>query len=167
MEDTDGRKDSGNLLGAYIRQSPRAAGALFFGTLALVVQHFVWYPDARMSGLAPVLTIMVALCHAIAGATTGPRLVDGTRTSTASRAALLGAATSLLALVLFAFLFSAYLFAGDIRPVGPLSYVTLPFWTALFAFLADGWALCLVSMGVGWALNRLAVRQGMAGGHGV
>jgi hypothetical protein len=167
MEDTDDRKDSGNLLGAYIRQSPRAAGALFFGTLALVVQHLVWYPDARMSGLAPVLTFMVALCHAIAGAITGPRLVDRTRTSTASRAALLGAVTSLLALVVFAFLFSAYLFATDIRPVGPLSYVIFPFWTALFAFLADGWALCLVSMGVGWALNRLAVRLGMAGRHGV
>ena len=167
MEDVDGGRDSGNLLGAYIRQSPRAAGALAFGSLTLVVQHFVWYPDARMSGLAPVLTLMVALCHAIAGAMTGPRLVDGIRTSTASRAALLGAATSLLALVLFAFLFSAYMLATDIRPVGALSYVTFPLWTALFAFLADGWALCLVSMGVGWALNRLAVRHGMAGGHGV
>jgi hypothetical protein len=165
MEDVGGSKASGNLLGAYIRQSPRAAGALAFGSLALAVQHFVWYPDARMGGLAPALTVTVALCHAIAGAMTGPRLVDGTRTSTASRAALLGAATSLLALTLFAFLFSAYLVAANVRPAGILSYVTLPFWTALFAFLADGWALCLVSIGVGWALNHLSARQEMAGGH--
>jgi hypothetical protein len=166
MEDLEGSKDSGNLLGAYIRQSPRAAGALAFGSLTLVVQHLVWYPDSRMSGLAPVLTVAVALCHALAGAMTGPRLVDGTRTSTASRAALVGAVTSVLALVLFAFFFSAYTFATDIHPVGALSYVTLPVWAAIFAFLGDGWALCLVSMGVGWALYHVAARQGMAGGNG-
>jgi len=160
MEGVGGSKDSGPLFAAYIRQSPRAAGALAFGGLTLVVQHFVWTPDARMSGLAPVLTVTVALCHAILGAITGPRLVDGARTSTASRAAMLGAITSLLALSLFAFLFSAYLIATDIRPVGALSYITLPVWAILFAFLGDGWALCLVSIGVGCALYYLAARPG-------
>lgn len=153
-------KDSGPVLAAYIRQSPRAAGALAFGGLALVVQHFLWTPDARMNGLAPVLTLTVALCHAIVGSMTAPRLVDGARTSTASRAAMLGAITSLLALSLFAFVFSAYLIATDIRPIGALSYVTLPIWAALFAFLGDGWALCLVSIGIGCALYYLAARPG-------
>ncbi|HEX5413358.1 MAG TPA: hypothetical protein VFZ27_16015 [Terriglobia bacterium] len=165
MEGVNGGKDSGTLLGAYIRQSPRAAGALAFGGLTLVVQHFVWYPDARMRGLAPVLTIAVALCHAIFGAMTGPRLVDGARTSTPSRAAMLGAITSLLALLLFAFLFSAYLVATDIHPVGALSYVTLPIWAVLFAFLGDGWALCLVSIGIGLALYFVAARRRMARGQ--
>lgn len=158
MGDMDGSKDFGNLLGRYVRQSPRAAGALAFGAVTLVVQHFVWYPNARMSGLAPVLTVTVALCHAVAGAITGPRLVDGTRTSRASRAALTGAATSVLALVFFTFVFTVYLFATDVHPVGILSYITFPLWTALFAFLADGWALFLVSIGVGWALYRVAAR---------
>jgi len=159
MGHTDDDRDSGNLLGAYIRQSPRAAGALAFGVSTLVVQHFAWYPDARMSGLAPALTLAVALCHAIAGAMTGPRLVDGTRTSTASRAGLVGAVTSLLAIVLFAFLFTGYLFATNVHPVGSISYVAFPLLTALFAFVGDGWVLLLVSIGVGWALYRVATRR--------
>lgn len=162
MEGVDGRKGSEPLFAAYIRQSPRAAGALAFGGLTLLVQHFVWVPDARMEGLAPVLTLTVALCHAIVGAITGPRLVDGARTSTASRAAMLGAITSLLAISLFALLFSAYLVATDIRPEGAMSYITLPIWAILFAFLGDGWVLCLVSIGVGLALYYLAARPGAA-----
>ena len=159
MENTGDDRDSGNLLCAYIRQSPRMAGALAFGVTTLVVQHFVWRPDARMSGLAPALTLAVALCHALAGAMTGPRLVDGTRTSTASRAGLVGAVTSLLAIVLFAFLFTGYLFATDVHPVGIISCVTFPILTALFAFVGDGWVLLLVSIGVGWALYRVATRR--------
>jgi hypothetical protein len=143
-------------LGSYIRQSPRTAGALAFGTVTMAVQYFAWLPNARMSGLAPALTIAAGLAHALAGAITGPRLVDGTRTRTPSQAGLLGAGTSLLALMLFAPLFTAFLFATDIHPAGPLSYVAFPFLIAVFAFLGDGWALFLVSIGVGWALYRVA-----------
>lgn len=158
MGNTDDR-DAGNVFGAYIRQSPRIAGALAFGVSTLFVQHFAWRADARMSGLAPALTLAVALCHAIAGAIAGPRLTDGMRTSTGARAGLVGAVTSLLAIVLFAFLFTGYLFATGVRPVGSISYVTFPFLTALFAFVGDGWALLLVSIGVGWAIHRVATRQ--------
>lgn len=159
MGNTDSDRDVRNLFGAYIRQSPRTAGAVAFGVSVLVVQHFAWRPGARMSGLAPALTLTVALCHAIAGAMTGPRLADGMRTSTASRAALVGAVTSLLAIVLFGFLFTGYLFATGVRPAGGISYVIFPFLTALFAFAGDGWALVLVSIGVGWALHRAATRR--------
>ena len=159
-------KRSEDFLGTYIRQNPRAAAAMAFGVMTLGLQHFAWCPDARMNGIAPALTVTVALCHAIAGAMVGPRLVDRTRTSTASRAALIGAVTSLLALGLFAFVFSVYLFATDIHPVGTVSYVIFPLLTALFAFLADGWALLLVSSGVGWILYRIAIRRETAGGHG-
>lgn len=158
MTNTDDR-GSGNLVRAYIKQSPRAAGALAFGVSTLIVQHFAWHADARMRGLAPALTLTVALCHAVVGAMTGPRLADGMRTSTASRACLVGAVTSLLAIVLFAFLFAGYLFATDVHPVGAVSYVTFPFLTALFVFVGDGWALVLVSIGVGWALYRVAARR--------
>lgn len=159
MGNADDARDSGKLLRAYIRQSPRTAGALAFGVSTLVVQHFAWHADARMRGLAPALTLAMGLCHALAGAMTGPRLLDGTRTSTASRAGLVGAVTSLLAILLFAFLFAGYLFATDVHPVGAASYVTFPFLTALFVFVGDGWALVLVSIVVGWALYRVAARQ--------
>ena len=66
-----------------------------FGAVTLAAQYFVWVPDARMSGLAPVLSIAVGLLQAAAGAITGPRLVDATRTPTPLRAGLLGAGTSL------------------------------------------------------------------------
>ena len=143
-------------LGSYIRRRPRTASSLAFGIVTLVVQYFAWLPDARTSGLTPALTIAAALCHAFAGAITGPRFVDGIRTRTPSQAGLLGAGTSLIALMLFAPLFTVYLFATDIHPAGGLSYVVLPFLVAVFALLADGWALLVVSSGVGWVLYRIA-----------
>ena len=138
--------------GSYIRRSPRTVGALAFGTVTLVVQHFAWLADARMNGLAPYLTIAAGLVHALAG----PRLVDSARTRTSSQAALLGAGTSLLALILFAPLFTVFLFATDVHPAGTLSYVAFPLLIAVFAFMADGWALLVVSMGIGLALHRVA-----------
>ena len=147
-------------LGLYIRQCPRVAGALAFGLMTLVAQHFTWLPHARTSGLP--LTIAAGLAHAIAGAITGPRLVDGRRTRTPSQAVLLGAGTSLFALAIFAPLFAVFLFATDIHPAGPLSYVALPLLIAVFAFLGDGWALFVVSIGVGWALYRTAACRATA-----
>jgi hypothetical protein len=143
------------LFGSYIRHSPRMAGALAFGVVTLAVQHFLWVSDARMSGLAPALTVLAALVHAIAGAITGPRLMDRARTRTASQAGLLGAGTSLLALMLFAPLFTAFLFATDIHSARPLSYIAFPFLIAMVAFLGDGWALLLASIVIGWALYRV------------
>ena len=141
-------------LSAYVKRSPRTACALAFGAVTLAVQYFVWLPDARMSG--GTLTIAAGLAHALAGSITGRRLLDGTRTRTPSQAGLLGAGTSLLALMLFAPLFTVFLYATDIRPASALSYVAMPLLIAVFAFLADGWALLLVSAGVGWALYRVA-----------
>jgi protein-S-isoprenylcysteine O-methyltransferase Ste14 len=123
--------------------------------VTLMVQHFVWVPAARSNGLAPYLTMAAALAHAIAGAITGPRLVDRTRTGNASQAALLGAVTSLLALMLFAPFFTIFLFTTDLHPAGVISYIVMPLLVAAFALLADGWALVFVSTGVGWALYRL------------
>jgi protein-S-isoprenylcysteine O-methyltransferase Ste14 len=139
-----------------IRRSPRTASALAFGTGTLVLQHFAWRTDARMNGLIPCLTIAAGLVHAVAGAITGPRLMDGAHTRTPSQAALLGAGTSLLALVLFAPLFTVFLFATDIHPAGTLSYTAFPLLIAVFAFLADGWALLVVSIGIGLILHRVA-----------
>jgi hypothetical protein len=112
-----------------------------------------------MSRLATVLTSAAGLLNAFAGAITGPRLLDATRTRTAGQAGLLGAGTSLLALLFFAPLYTVYMFATDNHPQGPLSYIATPFLIAVFAFLGDGWALLLVSAGVGWALYRVAAWQ--------
>jgi hypothetical protein len=42
----DGNHEAERILGAYIRQSLRTAGALTFGSLTLAVQHFAWPLDA-------------------------------------------------------------------------------------------------------------------------
>jgi len=149
--------------GSCLRQHSRTGCALAFGVVTLAVQHFVWLPDARMSRLA--LTAAAGLAHALAGAITGPRLLDGTRTRTAGQAGLLGAGTSLLALLLFAPLFAMFLLATELRPSSPLSYVALPLLIAVFAFLGDGWALLIVSMAVGWALYRVAAYQATGQRH--
>lgn len=125
----------------------------------MAVMHLAWRPDARGVGLTPALTLAAGLAHAFAGVITGPRLLDGTRTRSVWHAGLIGAGTSALALVLFAPLFAAFLFATDIHAVNVFSYVALPLFIALFAFMAAGWALLLVSAGVGCALYRIAGGQ--------
>lgn len=120
----------------------------------MFVTHFAWVPEARLSGLVPLLTIGAGVAHGIAGAVTGRRLVDSTRTPTWAHAGVLGAVTSLLALVLFAPPFTLYVTRG-LHLMSPWSYVWLTLWTGLFSFLGAGWALLLVSAGVGWAIHRV------------
>ena len=144
-------------LGPYIRHNPRMAAAMAFGAVTMVVQHFLWVSPARMSGFALALTVTAALAHAIAGAITGPRLVVSTQTP--SQAGLLGAGTSLLALLLFTFPFTFFIIARDVRSTGAPSYVAFPFLVTVFAFLGDGWALLVTSMITGWALHCIARRN--------
>ena len=146
-------------LGSYIRQRPRTAAALAFGSVTMAVTHLAWYPNARMNGLAPALTIAAGVAHALAGAITGRRLVDGTRTRTSAEAGLVGAGTSLLAVGLFSPAFVLFLCATDVRTSGAFSYLILTVLTGVFSFLAVGWALLLVSVGVGWGIYRVATPQ--------
>lgn len=143
-------------IGAIIRQRPRLAAALAFGVSTTALTHFAWYPDARTSGLVPALTLGAGLAHAVAGVIIGPRLVDATRTRPAWHAALFGAGVSLLALAFFAPLMAVFVSATDARPPSVSGHVALTLFTGLFAFLAAGWALLLLSVGVGWGLYRLA-----------
>jgi hypothetical protein len=112
-----------------------------------------------MSGMAPALTLATGLAHAVAGALTGPRLMDPTRTGTSSQAVLVGAWTSLLAVVFFAPAFAMYLSATDVQ-AGLFRYAVLTLLTGLFAFLGAGWALLVLSVGVGWSLFRLTDTMG-------
>lgn len=73
-------------LGSCIRQRPRTAAALAFGSVTTPVTHLAWAPDARTNGVVPALTIAAGVAHALAGAITGRRLVDGTRTRTSPQA---------------------------------------------------------------------------------
>jgi hypothetical protein len=143
-------------IGALIKLRPRSAAALAFGISTAALTHFAWYPDARMSGMVPALTLGAGLAHAVAGAITGSRLVDVRRTRTSSHAALLGAGTSLLAMVFFTVLLSVYVSVTDRLQSSALGYLVMTLFTGLFAFLGAGWALLLVSVGVGWGLYQLA-----------
>ncbi len=138
-----------------LRQYPRLAAALGFGIPAALLTHFAWYSSARWSGHVPALTLAAGLAHAVGGAVIGPRLLDSARTRSAREAGLLGAAVSLLALALFAPAMAAYVSATNAAPHNLLAYLALTFYTGLFAFLAAGWALLLLSVGVAIGLYRL------------
>lgn len=142
-------------LRSYVRAHPRTAAALAFGSATTFVTHFAWVPDARSNGLIPVLTIAAGVAHVIAGAVTGRRLIDCTRTPTSAHAGVLGAATSLLALLLFTPPFTLFVTRG-LQMTSPWSYLWFTLWTGLFSFLGAGWALLLVSVGVGWTIHRVA-----------
>jgi hypothetical protein len=142
-------------LRSYVRTRPRIAAAFAFGSATMVVTHLAWVPGARMSGLIPALTIAAGAAHGVAGAISGRRLVDYARTPTSRHAGLLGAGTSLLALLLFAPPFALFVSRG-FQTTSLGSYLWLTFWTGVFSFLAAGWALLLVSAGVGWGLYRVA-----------
>jgi hypothetical protein len=142
-------------LRAFIAHNPRTAAALAFGISTATLTHFAWYPDARLRGMIPVLTFGAGFAHAVAGAITGRRLIDRSRMRTSSQAALLGAGTSLLALAFFAPAMAVYVSQSNARPVGALGYAELTLLTGSFAFLAAGWALLLLSAGVGWGLHRM------------
>ncbi len=147
-------------LGSYITRWPRTMAALAFGSITMVVTHLAWIPNAGMSAMA--LTIAAGVAHALAGAITGRRLLDGTRTQTSSQAALTGAVTSLLAVALFSPAFVIFLRATDVRPSNASSYLLLAVLTGVFSFLGAGWALLLVSAGVGWGLYQLAAPRSPA-----
>jgi hypothetical protein len=149
-------------LGSYMKQRPRAAAALAFGSVTMVVTHLAWVPDARLNGLVPALTIAAGIAHAIAGAITGRRLLDGTRTSTSLQAGMVGAGTSLLAVALFSPAFVVFLYATDVHSSSALSYLLLTILTGVFSFLSAGWAILLVSVGIGWCLYRVAAAQSSA-----
>ncbi|HYL36535.1 MAG TPA: hypothetical protein VEV17_11535 [Bryobacteraceae bacterium] len=149
-------------IGSYIRRLPRTAAALAFGGATMAVTHLAWVPDARMNGAAPALTIAAGVAHALAGAITGRRLLDGTRTRSSLQAGAVGACTSLLAVVLFSPAFVLFVSATDLQRSSAWSYLVLTVLTGVFSFLGAGWALLLVSVGVGWGLYCVAVPQAPA-----
>jgi hypothetical protein len=149
-------------LGIYIRQRPCTAAAIAFGSATAAVAHFAWFPDVNMGGAAPVLTVATGVAHALAATITGPRLMDRTRTQTSLQACLIGAGTSLLALVPLAPLFVLWVSAMHARPEGAFSYILLMHLIGLLSFLAAGWALPLVSVCIGWGLYQIADRRAAA-----
>ncbi len=104
----------------------------------------------------PSITIATSLAHALAGAVLGPRMVSRTRSKNSGQAVLLGALASLLAQLLFAPPFAMWVSRANVHPKGVISQIGLTLLVALFAFLAVGWALLLVSAFIGWSLHRLA-----------
>jgi UPF0716 family protein affecting phage T7 exclusion len=52
--------------------------------------------------------------------------------------------------------FALFLAAKDAQPSGAGSYLMLTVFTGVFSFLGAGWALLLVSIGIGWGLYAIA-----------
>lgn len=134
---------------------PRVAAAICFGTATGATMYFAWTPAAQMSGRLQVLTLGAGLPHAASAALLGHRLVDRARTRTAGRARALGAATSFIAGVVVAIGVALWLQSSNAAQHGPLSFLAYVPYVALFSFLAVGWALMLVSVGVAWGLFEL------------
>ena len=145
------------MLQGFVSRHPRFAASLSFGVSTAILAHLAWRPDMRLSGAVPALNVAAGLAHAVAGVILGPRLMDRTRVRTGLQAAGLGASISLLAQVLFAPGMAAYVSASNVGPATVLGYLSLTFYAGLFAFLGAGWALLLLSAGVGLALHRLAI----------
>jgi hypothetical protein len=101
------------------------------------------------------LTAAAGIAHAVAGVIVGPSLVDPERTPSDKAAVLRGAGASLLALAFFSIAFSGYLLLTDGWTLTSASAFGLPVFAAVFAFLALGWALLVVSAFVGWGIHRL------------
>ena len=68
-----------------------------------------------------------------------------------------GAATSLLAFLLFAPFFGVFLISSESRPEGFLYHILFILLTALFTFLGAWWILVPVSAGLGWCLYRVLI----------
>jgi hypothetical protein len=143
-----------------IARYPRLTGAVAFGVAATLTTHFAWVPDARWSGITPMLTGAAGATHAITGVIVSTRLLDPRRTRTVIQAGLVGSAASLIALMLFAPTFGIYVLATSGRSSNIASWLAMPFFVAVFAFLAIGWALMLVSSVIGCALYLTAPRTG-------
>lgn len=143
------------VLASFIRQRPRTSASVAYGCATALAMHFNWLRDARWSGHTPILTATVGLAYALAGAITAPHLVSRTRTAGSLKACLIGAGTSLLAVVLLSPSIAIWIEIGNARPQGALSFLSAALFAGLFFFLAAGWALLFVSAAVGCCLYRL------------
>jgi hypothetical protein len=152
-------------IGEFARRNPRSVASFAFGISTAALTHFAWYANARMNGMIPALTLGAGLAHAVAGALTGPRLTDTERTRTPAQAGVLGGMTSLLAVGFLAPVMAWYVSVTNLQ-TSVLGYAVITLFTALFAFLAAGWALLLLCMGVGLALHRLS-RGALRNGDGM
>ena len=141
---------------AFVTRQPRVAAAIAFGTITAAAIHLSWESSARMSGFAPVWTLAIGVFHALAGAITGRRLIDRGRTRNGYDACLVGAVTSLLALAVVVPLFALWVSMTNAGPTSAGSFLMLTLLVGVFAFLAAGWALVVVSAGVGWVLHRVS-----------
>ncbi len=156
MNDESREEEGGIGLRGLISRWPRVTSALLFGAATTVSVHFFWYPSARMTGAAPALTLGIGIAHALAAAVIGGRLADTKRTPTYGHAALLGAATSLLAFVLFAPALAWWVSESDHGHSGILGFAALVIFTGFFSFLAVGWALLLISVMIALGIHWLS-----------
>ncbi len=143
-------------LRTFVTRHPRFVCAVAFGLGATAVVYCSVLPDSagRLRGFP--LAAYAGIAHAVAAAFTGVRIVNPRRSPELLYASLWGAATSLLALLLFALALTVMIYhpqLGDRHPFFLLLF------TLGFAYLGAGWALMLMSLAFGWGICRLGSTQ--------
>lgn len=139
----------------FVGRNPRLACAISLGFGATSLVYLSLVPG--VGGLnGNLFAVAAGLTHALAGSITGRRIVYPNKLPKLPHAALRGAGTSLLALLFFSLGLAGKIYQpqfGDRHPV------VLVFFTFSFAFLGAGWALVILSMGIGCGLCWFAPPQ--------
>lgn len=141
-------------MSGLVRVRPRLFAALAFGAAGLLLSG-AWFlplvvPSRNVVGLM-LYVALPSLTATIAGGALGAPLLDPSRCRSAWDAALRGAATSLVALVLFALLFG---FGIKWTEPGWTSPFGLAWLVLTVGLLAVGWMVAVVGAGVGWLVWR-------------
>jgi hypothetical protein len=140
-----------------VQRHPRISAALLFGLVTAAAVYFTSSATIRLSANGRWLIFAISVAHSVAGAFTGARFVRKPYLRP-FQALLLGASTSLAALLLFAPFLTWWLFSdGTTRSTGHLSVLAMTALVGLFSFAAVGWALMTLAGLTGWVLSRVAV----------
>jgi hypothetical protein len=140
-----------------VQRHPRISAALLFGLVTAAAVYFTSSATIRLSANGRWLIFAISVAHSVAGAFTGARFVRKPYLRP-FQALLLGASTSLAALLLFAPFLTWWLFSdGTTRSTGHLSVLAMTALVGLFSFAAVGWALMTLAGLTGWVLSRVAI----------
>jgi hypothetical protein len=126
--------------------------AASFAVAAGLIAQFSWVASARTGPVIPMLSLSMALAHALAAAAFAPRIV---RQPTVGRATAAGAATSAAALLLFTPFFAAWVDRGHGATSAGSAFL-FDLLVGFFMVLAGGWAFIIAGAALGSLAYRLS-----------